>query len=63
MLGLAGGAAATRFLGSLLFDVEPIDPLTFAAGTVGLALVALAACHVPARRATRTNPLSALRDG
>jgi putative ABC transport system permease protein len=63
LIGLAGGAAATRFLGSLLFDVEPIDPLTFAAGTVGLALVALAACYVPARRATRTDPLEALREG
>jgi putative ABC transport system permease protein len=63
VIGLAGGAAATRFLGSLLFDVEPIDPLTFAAGTVGLALVALAACYLPARRATRTDPLEALREG
>ena len=63
VIGLAGGALASRFLGSLLFEVEPIDPLTFGAGTVTLALVALAACYLPARRATRTDPLEALRDG
>ena len=60
-LGLIGAAAVTRALGSLLYQVRPIDPVTF--GGVGLVLgaVALAACYLPARRATATDPLTALR--
>jgi putative ABC transport system permease protein len=60
-IGLAGSLALTRFLSSLLFGVTPTDPLTFACVAVLLALVALAACYIPARRAMRVDPLIALR--
>jgi predicted permease len=60
-IGLAGSLALTRFLSSLLFGVTPTDPLTFACVAVLLALVALAACYIPARRAIRVDPLIALR--
>jgi putative ABC transport system permease protein len=46
---------------SLLFGTGPFDPLTFAVVAAALALVALAACYVPARRATRMDPAAALR--
>jgi putative ABC transport system permease protein len=60
-IGLAGAAWLTRFLGSLLFQVEPLDPTTFGAVALVLAAVAFGACYLPARRATRTDPLDALR--
>jgi putative ABC transport system permease protein len=60
-LGLLGAAGLTRFLASLLFGVKPIDPVTFGAVTAMLLLVAGLACWVPARRATSSDPLSALR--
>jgi putative ABC transport system permease protein len=63
--GLAAGAfaalATTRVIGALLYDVSPNDPMTFAAVVVGLALVSLAACYVPALRATRVDAIVALR--
>jgi putative ABC transport system permease protein len=59
--GLLGAAGLTRFLGSLLFGVKPIDPVTFGTVTAVLLAVAVAACWIPARRATSTDPLSALR--
>jgi putative ABC transport system permease protein len=59
--GLAGSLVLTRFLQTMLFDVTPTDPITFAGISALLAAVALVACFVPARRATRVDPLVALR--
>jgi ABC-type antimicrobial peptide transport system permease subunit len=59
--GWAGAAALTRVLGSLLFDVSPLDPLTYAAVSLGLIAAALAASYIPALRATGVDPVEALR--
>lgn len=61
VLGLAGGVALTQWIRGLLFQVSPADPLTLAAATLGLVVVALVAALIPARRATRVNPVIALR--
>jgi putative ABC transport system permease protein len=61
VLGLAGALAATRLISTLLFGVKPTDPLTYVAVAVILAAVTLAACYIPARRATRVDPIIALR--
>jgi putative ABC transport system permease protein len=60
-LGLGGAAVATRALKSLLYDTAPSDPATFAGAAVLLAVVCLAAVSIPAHRATRVDPLVALR--
>jgi predicted permease len=60
-LGLVGSALLVRFIAKLLFGTAPLDPLTFAAVPILLAVVALAASYIPARRATRINPIVALR--
>jgi putative ABC transport system permease protein len=59
--GIAGAAVFTRFLQSMLFEVKSSDPLTYVGISALLAAVTLLACLVPARRATRVDPLAALR--
>ena len=61
-IGLAGAFALTRFLESQLFEVAPTDKVTFIAVASSLIFVALLACYIPARRATKVDPLVALRD-
>ncbi|MEO8361236.1 MAG: FtsX-like permease family protein [Vicinamibacteria bacterium] len=60
-VGLACAWAASRAATSLVFGVSPEDPLSFAAAAAGLSLVALLASYAPARRASRTDPVAALR--
>jgi len=59
--GLGGALGLTRFLSSLLYDVRPADPLTFGAVSLLLIAVALGASYIPARRATKLDPMVALR--
>jgi putative ABC transport system permease protein len=61
VVGIVAGTFATRVLSDMLFGVAPRDPLTFAGVPVLLLLVAFLACYLPARRATRIDPLAALR--
>jgi len=61
VIGLAGAFAVTRSMRALLFEVKPVDPAIFAGVGILLVLVAVAACYIPARRATQVDPLVALR--
>jgi putative ABC transport system permease protein len=61
VVGLAGAFALTGFLRGLLFDVQPYDPRVFAMIALLISVVGLLACFVPARRATKVDPLKALR--
>jgi predicted permease len=61
LYGVAAALALTQYLRSLLFGVEPMDPVTFVSVVALLFLVALAACYIPARRASQVDPMVALR--
>ena len=61
-LGLIGALILTRFLSGALYEVSPKDPATFAAISLLLGAVALAACYFPARRASKVDPMVALRN-
>ena len=61
VLGLAGASVLTRFMKSLLFGVAALDLETYALGAVGLLSAAALAAYLPARRATRVDPINALR--
>lgn len=60
-IGLAGALALTRLLAALLFETSPTDPITFGAVALCVVVATLLACYIPARRATRVDPLVALR--
>jgi ABC-type lipoprotein release transport system permease subunit len=59
--GLAAAAGLTRLMKSMLFEVKPVDPLTFATVALGLVLAAALASYLPALRATAVDPIEALR--
>ncbi len=61
VIGIAGGVVISRLLAAALTDLSPLDPIAFGGGALCLALVALLACYVPARRATKVDPMIALR--
>ena len=61
IIGIFSAFGLTRYLATLLFTVSPGDPSTFAMVALVLALVALLACYIPARRALRVDPMTALR--
>ena len=62
-IGVAGALALTRVMKAMLFDVSATDPSTFVGVGVLLMLLALIASYIPARRVTRIDPVTALRDG
>ena len=60
-IGLVGALAVTRFLRTMLFGVSPLDPVSFVGVTLLLTGIVLLASYLPARRATRVDPVEALR--
>jgi len=60
-IGLAGAFALTRYLSSLLYEVSPTDPITLIGVVLLLGAVAMIACYIPARRASRIDPMKAVR--
>jgi ABC-type antimicrobial peptide transport system permease subunit len=62
VLGAAAALGLTRLMGNLLYQVSPRDPLAFASAFLVMAIASLAACFLPAWRATRTDPVRALRN-
>jgi ABC-type antimicrobial peptide transport system permease subunit len=61
IIGLAGALALSRVLGSFLFEVKPVDPVIYAAVSILLAAATVLACWIPARRASRIDPIATLR--
>jgi predicted permease len=61
VIGLAGAFATMRFMSALLFNVSPIDPITYGVITLGIVIVAYLACYLPSRRAATVDPVHALR--
>ena len=61
VIGIAAGVGLTRWIASMMYGVSATDPVTFAAVSILLILVASLACYIPARRAMRVDPLIALR--
>ncbi|HEX2444775.1 MAG TPA: hypothetical protein VHJ77_12580, partial [Vicinamibacterales bacterium] len=62
VIGLAGAAAGTRLVRGMLFEVDPLDPLTLTGAALALIVVAALAAYGPARRATHLNPAQMLRN-
>jgi putative ABC transport system permease protein len=62
LLGIAAGALAGKLVSKLLFDIRPLDPIAFAGAILLLLAVSLIASYIPARRASRIDPMVALRD-